>query len=429
VADRYAQSRTQHERARGSLAGGVGSSFRAPQLPVPISFARGTGSRLWDVDGNVYIDYALAFGPMLLGHSPEPVIEAVCRQLEAGVGYGACHRKEAELAEILCRIVPCAELCAFSCTGSEAVHAAVRIARSATGRNRVIKFLGQWHGWFDPLSVGAPGKSDASPTTGGQDPLASSAVTVCGWNDLRALEEAMSDDVAAVIMEPLGVNGGCLASSPGYLEGVRALTRRAGAVLVFDEVITGFRLALGGAQERFEVVPDLAVFGKALGSGFPISVVAGTADVMDEVVSGRVSHAGTLNTNPVCTTAAAAAVGELERRAPEIYPHLEAMGTGLAALLREECADAGLPLAVNQLGGMGYAFCSDRAVDDYTDTLAADAETYRLFAKALLDEGVHVISRGLLYVSTAHSEADLEKTREAARRAAATTREMLDRAA
>nr|MBA2254104.1 aminotransferase class III-fold pyridoxal phosphate-dependent enzyme [Chloroflexota bacterium] len=163
MADRYQRSRAQHQRSARSLAGGVATAFRAPQLPVPISFARGAGSRLWDVDGNEYVDFALAFGPMLLGHSPTSVTEAVRRQLQLGIGYGASHAAEAELAETICRMVPCAERCVFSSTGSEAVHAAMRIARAATGRNRVIKFQGHFHGWLDPLSVGVPGRADASP--------------------------------------------------------------------------------------------------------------------------------------------------------------------------------------------------------------------------------------------------------------------------
>ncbi len=426
MTDRYRRSRAQHERARRSLAGGVATAFRAPQLPVPISFARGAGSRVWDLDGNEYLDFALAFGPMLLGHSPAPVVDAVRRQLEIGIGYGASHAAEAELAETICRLVPCAERCIFSSTGSEAVHAAIRIARAATGRNRVIKFQGHFHGWLDPLSVGVPGFADAGPASAGQDPCASIAVTVCPWNDLAALTANLGDDVAAVIMEPLAVNGGCLLPAPGYLEEVRRLTTAAGSVLIFDEVITGFRLAPGGAQERFGVTPDLAIFAKALGSGFPISAVAGRADLMDEVAGGRVRHAGTLNANPISVAAALAALSELERHADRIYPHLDAMGDGLAAILREECSAAGLPVTVNHLGPMGHAFWSENAVDDHPATLQADREAYRRFAGTLLDEGVHVISRGLLYVSAVHMQADLDSTREAVRRAAERVRAGLD---
>ncbi|MGI8702605.1 MAG: aspartate aminotransferase family protein [Nocardioidaceae bacterium] len=419
--DRYGRSRAQQERARRCLAGGVATAYRAPQQPLPVTFAGGRGSRLTDIDGNEYVDYALAFGPMLLGHSPDGVVQAVQRQLATGIGYGACHPAEAELAEAVCRAVPCAELCVFSNSGSEAIHAALRIARAATGRHRIIKFLGHFHGWLDPLAVGIPGSYDASPATGGQDPLASAAVTVCPWNDLDALRAALSDDVAAVIMEPMAVNGGCLFPDPGYLVEVRRMTRQAGALLIFDEVITGFRLALGGAQQRFGVVPDLAVLGKAMGAGFPISAVCGREDIMDEVVSGRVRHVGTFNANPVCATAALAGITALERNAADVYPRLEKLGAQLAGILREESAAAGLQLTVNQLGGIAHAFCSAGPIDSHEATLRTNTAAYRHFAEGLLNEGVHVISRGLLYVSTVHDSTDLDRTREAVAKAAAAT--------
>lgn len=420
---RYACSREQHERARRTLAGGVASAFRAPQQPVPISFTDARGALLTDVDGNEYVDYALAFGPILLGHSPEPVLAAIRAQLGRGLGYGASHPLEAELSEAVCRCVPCADLCVFSNSGSEAVHAALRIARAATGRNRVVKFLGHFHGWLDPLAVGNPGRPDGRPTTAGQDPLASQSVTVCEWDDLAALEDALGDDVAAVIMEPIAVNGGCLVSSPGYLEAVRELTRRTGTILIFDEVITGFRLGLGGAQERVGVVPDLAVLGKALGGGLPISAVCGSAEVMAEAASGRVAHVGTYNGNPLSAAAAVAVLSELERAQSEIYPQLENVGAALAHIVSSEAAAHGLPIVVNQVGAAAHAFWSSEPVKTYADTLATDATAYRQFAKALLDEGVHVIPRGLLYVSTAHGEAELARTRESVRRACAVTAE------
>src|SRR4249919_1719981 len=205
-----ARSRAQHDRARRSLAGGVATAFRAAQEPFPISFARGAGARITDVDGNDYIDFALGFGPLLLGHSPGPVLDAVRAQLELGLGYGASHPLEPALADAVCRTVPSAELCVFSSTGSEAVHAALRIARAATGRSRVIKFQGHYHGWFDPMHVGLPGSvAPRTPGTAGQDQGASAAVTVCAWNDLPALAGVLGSDVAAVIMEPVAVNGGC----------------------------------------------------------------------------------------------------------------------------------------------------------------------------------------------------------------------------
>ena len=235
-----------------------------------MTFVRGEGARIHDLDGNAYVDYALAFGPLVLGHSPAAVLSAVRTQLARGLGYGASHPLEAELGEALCRVVPSAELCIFGSTGSEAVHAAIRIARAATGRMRVVKFLGHYHGWLDSIYVGVPGQAGRAPATAGQDSQAAASVSVCPWNDLTELERELGEgDVAAVIMEPLNVNGGCVEPAPGYLEGVRELTRRKGVVLIFDEVITGFRLALGGAQEFYGVTPDLTVLGKGTRRGVP----------------------------------------------------------------------------------------------------------------------------------------------------------------
>lgn len=420
MADRYARSRSQHERARRSLAGGVASSIRSTQLPVPITFASGRGSRLTDIDGNTYIDYDLGYGPMLLGHSPVKVVEAVRRQLDVGIGYGASHPLEAQLAEAVCRTVPCAESCVFASTGSDAVAAAVRIARAATGRTRVIKFLGHFHGWLDPLAIGQPGHGEREPGTGGQDPSASESVRVCRWNDEDALVRSLGDDdVAAVIMEPIAVNGGCFLPDAGYLEAVRRHTRDAGVVLIFDEVITGYRVGLSGAQGRLGVTPDLTILGKAMGAGFPISAVCGRADVMEVVAQGTAAHLGTFNANPVCAAAALAAIEQLEADSPAVYNRLEVVGTRLASLLRSAAIDVNLPLTVNQFGAAAYAFWSGTPVRDYFEAMAADAEGYRRFAKALLDEGVHVIPRGLLYASTAHTDADLDATDASVRRAAA----------
>lgn len=412
--DRFAESRAHQDRAKKTLAGGVATAFRASQRPVPICFERGSGASLVDVDGNEYIDYALAFGPMLLGHSPRVVLDAVRHQLETGIGYGACHRAEAELAEAVCRTVPSAETVVFNSTGSEAVHAAIRIARAATGRVRIVKFLGHYDGWLDPIHIGVPGTNGRDPGTAGQDPRAAESTTVCVWNDAKALEDVLADDVAAVIMEPVNVNGGCLIPEPGYLEKAREMTRRAGAVLIFDEVITGFRLSLGGAQGSFGVIPDLTILGKALGGGFPISAVCGTRDVMDQVASFRVAHVGTFNANPICTVAAVAAVTYMEEHEAEIYGRLATLSDALAIALRNAGIHAEIPITVNTAVGVVQAFVSPSPVTTYAETMAADGATLRQFTAALLEGGVHVIPKGLMYVSSAHTAGDVEATAAAA---------------
>jgi glutamate-1-semialdehyde 2,1-aminomutase len=419
--DRFSGSRSHQARARRSLAGGVATAFRASQQPIPICFERGHDARLVDVDGNEYIDYALAFGPMLLGHSPRTVVEAVQRQLATGLGYGACHRAEAELAEAVCRTVPSAERVIFNSTGSEAVHAAIRIARAATGRTRIVKFSGHYHGWLDPIHIGVPGTKGRDAGTKGQDPLAAASTTVCEWNDLDALAAVLSDDVAAVIMEPVNVNGGCLTPETGYLEKVREMTHRAGTLLIFDEVITGYRLSLGGAQGALGVVPDMTILGKALGGGFPISAVCGSEAAMEPAASFRVAHVGTFNANPICTAAALAAVTYMEQAEADMYPRLSALSKDLAAALRDAGAHAELPITVNSVTGVVHAFVSTNPVRSYGDALASDSATARRFSAALLEQGVHLIPKGLMYVSAAHTTEDIETTAAAATVAALKT--------
>ena len=422
----FAGSIAHQERARRTLARGVATAFRAAQLPVPICFERGRGSRIWDVDGNEYIDYALGFGPLLLGHSPAPVLEAVARQLEIGLGYGASHELEAELAEAVCRTVPSAERTVFVSTGSEAVHAAMRMARATTGRTRIIKFLGHYDGWYDSVHVGVPPQREPGPGTLGQDPAASGSVSVLPWNEAAALEQALAaGDVAAVIMEPVNWNGGGIPPAPGYLEQARALTRAHGAVLIFDEVITGYRLALGGAQERFGVTPDLTVLGKALGGGFPISAVCGSEWAMEVVSDGRMAHVGTFNANPVCAAAAVAAITTLEHGASAIYPRLESYAARLRDAFESAGAEHGLPLAANADVGALCVFALPERPASYLDTLAADVAAYRELARALLVRGVHVIPRGLTYVSTAHDDRDIDETCAAIGDAVAVTAQQL----
>jgi glutamate-1-semialdehyde 2,1-aminomutase len=413
MTDRFEGTRTHLARAQRTLATGVPTAIRAGQLPMPLCFAHGEGAYLTDVDGNRYVDLALAYGPMLLGHSPQPVVDAVHKQLDELIGHGGTSRVEAELAEAVCRTVPSAELAVFSSTGSEAAAAAVRIARAATGRLRVVKFLGHYHGWLDGLHVGTPGHPDAGPGTAGQDPAAAAAVTVCRWNDIAALRACLSDDVAAVIMEPVHVNAGCLVPEPGYLEAVRELTAERGIVLIFDEVITGFRLALGGAQERFGVTPDLTVLGKAMGGGLPISAVCGRRDVMDVVASGTMHHIGTFNMNPLCAAAALAAVTTMETERGSLYPQLERTGAELAGAIRAAASETGYPLAVNQIGAAAYGFVSSTPVRRYEDALGADGDAYRRFVELLAAAGVYAPARGLLYVSSAHGPAELERVRAA----------------
>lgn len=414
----FSRSVAHFSRAQTRLARGVASGIRVQQLPVPVTFSHAHGSTMWDIDGNRYIDYSLAYGPLILGHTPDILIGAVGEQMRRGFTFGANHLLEAELAEAICRTVPSAEQCVLSSTGTEAVQVALRIARASTGRRKIIKFLGHYHGWLDSVNLGSYGETGPAPGSAGQDPGAMASTIVCAWNDLDALRDALDDGVAAVIMEPVNVDGGCLHADSNYLNAAANMIRTNGSVLIFDEVITGYRLGLGGAQEKLACMPDLTVLGKALGGGLPISAVAGRAELMEVVADGRVAHAGTYNGSPIAAAAALAVVSTLERTAAEVYPRLDAMAHRLADVLQDATAGSAMPLVVRRDTGVGHAFASSVPVHDYGDTLRADNERYRQFAGAMLREGVHLMPKGIVYVSTVHTDEDLERTHEAAIRAA-----------
>ena len=359
----------------------------------------------------------MGYGPLVLGHSPKSVTNAVKRQLSLGIGITAARRQEVQLSETICRIVPSAEVCVFSSTGTEAVQAAIRIARASTGRNRVIKFQGHYHGWMDSLNIGGYDQSDPSPGTAGQDPKSSEAVTVCKWNDLQALVTALSDDVAAVIMEPINIDGGGIPADPEYILAAAMEIRKAGALLVFDEVITGFRVALGGAQEVLNVIPDLTILGKALGGGLPISAVCGRKEVMGVVSSGQVSHMGTFNANPISTAAAVAVLTELEANEAVYYPKLHLGTKTLAEILIHEAQKVDFPFQIITHTGVAHGFVGENLVVSHADTLKTSKDKYKEFCANMLEEGVHLMSKGILYTSTAHTSEDFEITKRAANKA------------
>ena len=353
------------EENKKFLAGGVSSDVRKAELPHPLYFESGSGSRIRDVDGNEYIDYVLGQGPLLLGHSPRPVLEAVHRQLDRGLVFAGQHQAEAELARLLTRAIPCAERVRFNSTGSEAVITALRAARAYRGRNLVVKFEGQWHGWYDSLFVStAPGpdqqgdRSSPNPVLPSKGQVANAAdnLVIMPWNDLELLEDLFArrgSEIAAILTEPVMCNSGSLMPRPGFLEGLRSLCDRYESVLIFDEVITGFRLALGGAQEIFGVTPDLATYAKGIASGFTLSAVVGKAEVMDLISSGQVVHAGTYNSNPVVIAAGLATLQTLTGDREAVYAHLNRLGGRLRDGLAERLQRAEVPALVGGLGTGG----------------------------------------------------------------------------
>jgi glutamate-1-semialdehyde 2,1-aminomutase len=414
-------SATRYSRACGALAGGVSSGLRRNARPYPLYYEGGAGSHIRDVDGNEYIDYALAWGPLMLGHSPPEVADAIARQVRSGLTYGAQHDLEIEVAERLKRFIPCAEAVAFCNSGTEIVQVALRLARAATGRRKHIKFTGHYHGWADDVLIAyrpTEGKI-GTPANVGEGQLPPDHVVIAEWNDRESVERAFAEnkgEIAAIICEALVCNNSCLPPVDGFLEFLRDITTQHGALLIFDEVITGFRIALGGAQEFYRVTPDLATYAKAVGAGTPLSVLAGRGQYMDLIASGRVVHAGSLNGNPVCLAAAKVALDLLSNDDGAVYGLLRRRGEALRYGLESMLRDAGCPAVTNGEGAVFHISFAGRPPRTYADTLDADNALYSDFALALLDEGVLVLPDGRWYLSTAHTDDDIQRTLEAARR-------------
>ena len=416
------RSRALLARARQSLAGGVSSPFRA-NFPVPLYFTGGHGSRLTDVDGNEYIDYVLAWGPMILGYCHPAMVEAIRTQAEKPHSYGEQHELEIQVAERIQQMVPCAQRCAFTSSGSEAVQLVHRLSRAFTGRNLILRFEGHYHGWIDGALVSYKPTADQvgpleepAKTLGsrGQVPNAVENTVVAPWNRLDLLEQILDRNkgqVAAIMMEPVLCNSGCLMPLPGYLEGVRELATRHGALLIFDEVITGFRMAPGGAQAHYGITPDLATFGKAVAAGLPLSVIAGRQDIMEQMFGGGVSFGGTFNGNPLSLAGANAALAELAKDNGAALARANATGKkimdGVCSLGRKH----NVPLTVCGFGGaFTMHFTTKSELTHYRDTLADDKDRLRRFLALALEEGLHIIPDGRCYVSTVHTEKDVAET-------------------
>ena len=401
------------ERSKRSLAMGVSSGMRKAGTPAPLFFERGEAAWYFDADGHRLLDYTLAWGPLILGNAHPAVIAAVTKQLSRGFAFGAQHVGEIELAELMTGLIPGVDRVIFSNTGSEAVQAALRLARAFTGRPLFVKFEGHYHGWFNNVLVSyRPKASDPitpAPTCGGQPPHEFADTLVVPWNDLAALEQTFADHpgaIAAVLTEPLLANSGCCEAEPGFLQGVIDCCRRHGAVSVFDEVITGFRLALGGAREHFGLAPDLSIYAKAMAAGFALAAVGGRREIFDVLDDGRTIHAGTYNGNPVNLAAGAATIRTLAE--PGTYERMHAHGRTLRKCIEQAAAARGIPLVTSGSGPVfSIHFGLDRPPRDYRDTLRADPGQYAAFRLALLHHGVYVLPDGRWYVGAVHGEPEL----------------------
>ncbi len=403
------------------IAGGVNSHFRANISPTPLVFERGDGPYLYDIDGNRLIDYYLGMGPMILGHKPRALVDAVKAQIDSGILFAGQTAIEAQAARLVCEMVPCAERMRFGSSGSEVVQAALRLARAATGRDKIIKFEGHYHGWFDnvlwstapPLAGAGPANAPV-PVTGSKGQLVETAQTlaVLPWNDLEILEAHLAGaDIAAVIMEPAMCNQGSIRPAPGYLEGVRAACTRTGTVLIFDEVITGFRLAPGGAQQKFGVTPDLSTFGKAIANGFPVAAIAGRAELMDLFASGDVLHGGTYNAQPV---AMAATVATLSALTPALLARVGDAGNALMEGFREIFAAEGVGAQVNGFPQVFHiAFGLDAPARNYRELASMNRSAYVALTTALLRRGVRALERGVWFLSSEHSASVVSDTLDA----------------
>ena len=419
--DNWRKSREYLARAERSLAGGVSSPFRL-KAPVPLYFRNGCGARLEDVDGNEYIDYVLAWGPMILGYRHPAIVEAMRRQAELPTDYGAQHELEFLVSEQIQGLMPCAGLVAFTSSGSEACQIAFRLARAFTGRDLILKFEGHYHGWIDGALISyKPSASQAGaiespnrvPGSRGQAPNSVENFLVAPWNNIDVLVrilDAHRDRIAAIAMEPVLCNSGCILPRPGYLDQVRELCTSRGILLMFDEVITGFRLALGGAQQFYGVVPDLATFGKAVGGGAPLSGIAGRREILMQMFEG-VAFGGSFNGNPVSMASSRATLTELSRDGGAALAHANSMGRVLIEGIREIAQRQSLDVLVSGFGAaFAIHFTGKTELNDYRDTFADDSELLRKFLHRALQEGLHIVPDGRMYVSAAHTPRDIEET-------------------
>jgi glutamate-1-semialdehyde 2,1-aminomutase len=437
----HAKSDQLFAEALKYIPGGVNSPVRAFRAVggQPFFVNKAKGSRVWDVDGNEYIDYVLTWGPAILGHAHPKIIAAVKAAAEDGTSFGIPNPREVTLARMICKLVPSVQKVRMTSSGTEACMSVIRLARGFTRRDKIVKFDGCYHGHVDSLLVkaGSGALTFGHPDSAGVPAAFTQHTLVLPYNDTDAVKaafDANKDQIAGIIVEPVPGNAGLYLPKPGYLESLRDVTRANGALLIFDEVMTGFRLARGGAQERFGITPDLSCFGKVIGGGLPVGAFGGRAEIMDYLApGGPVYQAGTLSGNPVAMAAGIAALEELSGRACESadgkvppsdersqdsYARLEQLGSLLEAGMRDAARSAGVPVQFNRCGSMFCAYFTGDPVHNLADAMKSDRDRFKKYFHGMLNEGIYLAPSQFEagFISTAHSEADMEKTVKAAAR-------------
>jgi glutamate-1-semialdehyde 2,1-aminomutase len=419
------RSKAYFEEACRYLAGGVGSNARRIPEMTPTYFVRGQGARIWDADDNEFIDYILAWGPLILGHCHPVVTAAARKQIEAGTIFGSSIPEEIELARLVCKYLRSVELVRFTNSASEAVHMCLRLARAHTGKSKIIKFEGAYHGWFDDVLISSHPDSlkaaglEVAPypllETGGQNRRVLDDIIVLPFNRLDAVEKSLTrhaHETAAIILEPYMCNNGVIPPKEGFLEGLREMCTHYDIALIFDETITGFRIGIEGAQGKLGVYPDLTVFGKGVGGGYPIAGFGGRKKIMELVAQGKVGHYGTYNSNSLCVAAALATLSELSKEDGRVFDYitttaLELMN-GLKAILKKH----GIPAKIQGPGPFFSILFTDRPVENVRDTFRIDKELYSRFWQSLFHRGIRIwpSARGLWYLSAAHSKEEIQET-------------------
>jgi glutamate-1-semialdehyde 2,1-aminomutase len=412
-------------RAVQVIPGGVNSPVRAFRAVggKPLFIQRGNGSHVWDVDGKEYIDYVGSWGPLIFGHRPPEIVQALHEVLEIGTSFGAPTEREIEIAELITKLVPSVEKVRLVNSGTEATLSAIRLARGFTGRDRIIKFDGCYHGHGDSLLVKA-GSGVATlglPDSPGVPASLAELTKVLPFNDPYALVDEFKNhgsDIACAIVEPVVGNMGCVPPRGDFLHILRDLTKYHDVVLILDEVMTGFRVALGGAQEKYGIKPDLTTLGKIIGGGLPVGAYGGRADIMDRVApAGPVYQAGTLSGNPLAVAAGLATLRRLQTEKP--YHRLESLGARLERGLVRAAADAGVRVRVNRVGSMFTVFFTEREVFDFESAKTCDTQRFNRFFHSMLEQGIYMPPSQFeaAFVSTTHTEADIDRTIEAATKA------------